>query len=162
MKIYALSDIHLDYKDNIDWLLKLASIDFKGDRLILADDISDSPILIEQRFRELSKRFKKVLFTTENHDLWTLNLPHQTSLEKYNIILKLAKDNDMTMDVIHIDSLSIAALLSWYDYSFAHPCQAPMDILTKYETPQKHYSVSTSIKTSSIPHEMGHFEKLLQ
>lgn len=41
MKVYALSDLHVDYAQNREWLQTLVAGSFGEDVLILAGDISD-------------------------------------------------------------------------------------------------------------------------
>ena len=43
MRIFALSDIHVDFDDNAIWVSSLSAQDFREDLLILAGDVSKSP-----------------------------------------------------------------------------------------------------------------------
>jgi predicted phosphodiesterase len=124
MRIFAISDLHLDYEQNQKWLQGLSASDFKNDILILAGDISDDLVLLELCFGELTRRFKSVLFVPGNHDLWVLrDKKFNNSFDKFHHICGLAKDYNIALEAVHYDSLTIVPLLSWYDYSFGAPCE---------------------------------------
>jgi len=124
MRVFALSDIHVDYQENRNWLSGLSSVDYLEDTLILAGDVTDELKLLETCFRELSRKFLKVLFVPGNHDLWVLRdrtSVSMTSIDKYEQVCRVAIENDISMKPLQIDSLSIVPLLGWYDFSFASP-----------------------------------------
>ena len=68
MKVFAISDLHIDYAQNLQWLMNLSQTDYRDDILILAGDISDKRELLEQCFKKLSNCFKQVLYVPGNHD----------------------------------------------------------------------------------------------
>jgi 3',5'-cyclic AMP phosphodiesterase CpdA len=70
VRVFALSDIHVGYDVNAEWVANLPIAEYRDDVLILAGDVTDSWRLLEWRLGALTRRFKKVLFTPENHDLW--------------------------------------------------------------------------------------------
>ena len=43
MRIFALSDIHVDYDANAKWVEDLSVFDYQDDVLILAGDLTDKP-----------------------------------------------------------------------------------------------------------------------
>ena len=121
MRVFVVSDIHIDYQENRKWLSKLSSVNYLEDILILAGDVTDELQLLEQCFHELSTKFLKVLFVPGNHELWVTRDRTSNSIEKYRQICKVAIEHDISMQPFHIDSLSIVPLLGWYDFSFANP-----------------------------------------
>lgn len=121
MRVFALSDIHVDYPENKQWLLGLSCLDYQGDILILAGDVTDNLLLLEHCFRELSAKFQKVLFVPGNHDLWVMRNKNLTSFEKFQKIVELAGHYDISMQAYHTESLVIVPLFSWYDFSFGQP-----------------------------------------
>lgn len=124
MRVYAVSDIHIDYEGNAKWLARISRSDHKDDILILAGDVSDDPRLLEWCFRELADRFKKVMYVPGNHDLWVLRRGKgQTSIDRYQAIGALARELGVSMEPFHTPRLSIVPLLSWYDYSFGEPSE---------------------------------------
>ncbi len=118
MRVFAISDLHVDYQSNADWVADLSQSDFKRDILILAGDISDSPTRLVHAFDLLADRFLKVLFTPGNHDLWSVRCREQHSLAKYHEVRAVAADSGISMEPHHSGSLSIVPLNGWYDYSF--------------------------------------------
>ncbi len=123
-RVFALSDIHLDYPVNVQWLSKLSLYEYQNDIMILAGDISDATNLLNVCFQILSSRFKKVLFVPGNHDLWVFRYQKDlSSLEKFNMVADIARSHGVSMQTFQLDNVSIVPLLSWYDYSFGLPGQ---------------------------------------
>ena len=85
MRVFAVSDLHMDYQENTDWLNSLSSSDYQKDVLIVAGDISDRIVLINHCFNQLAKRFHQVIYVPGNHDLWTKRESQINSLEKFKI-----------------------------------------------------------------------------
>lgn len=121
MRVFALSDIHLDYPENKKWLSQLSLADYQRDVLILAGDVTDNLLLLEYCFNQLSSKFKAVLFVPGNHELWVIRDNLSTSFEKYQKICELANQYSIHLRAHHMNSLSIVPLLSWYDFSFGEP-----------------------------------------
>ncbi len=121
MRIFALSGIHVDYKENAQWPSKLSAIDYLEDVLILAGDVTDNLPLLEHCFESLSPKFKRVLFVPGNHDLWVRKSNFSTSFDKFEKICEIARKHNICVDAYHIDSLSLVPLLGWYDFSFGQP-----------------------------------------
>lgn len=121
MRVFSVSDIHIDYEENEKWLFNLSEFDYVDDILILAGDVSDNLLKLERCFDQLQRRFQKVLFVCGNHELWLRSKSHANSLEKHAAICQLADDIGVERRAVTIDSLSIVPLLSWYDFSFGQP-----------------------------------------
>lgn len=121
MRVFAISDLHLDYAVNADWLSGLSCADYRDDVLIVAGDVADMPHLLEWCFRELSRRFARVLYVPGNHDLWVMRDRTGDSVEKYRWIRQLASDTGVLMEPWRCGRLRIVPLLGWYDYSFGAP-----------------------------------------
>lgn len=121
MRIFSISDIHLDYKENLLWLQNLSNSEFLEDVLILAGDISDDLDLLELCFQVLSRKFKKICFVPGNHDLWVRKHQELHSIEKFEFINQLAKDHHIETKNLHLETVDIIPLLSWYDFSFGSP-----------------------------------------
>lgn len=117
--MFAVSDIHVDYRENKEWLFSLSSTDYLDDVLIIAGDLTDDLKLLEKCFIETSKKFLKVLFIPGNHELWVNRDKVVNSFEKCQQICDLTLNTGVSMRPAHFDSLSIVPLFSWYDYSFA-------------------------------------------
>jgi len=122
MRVFAISDLHLDYEQNQSWLRGLSQTDYLQDVLILAGDISDRLSILTLCFEQLERRFKQVLFVPGNHDLWTRRDEEKlTSFDKFDRVSELALNCGISMNSAHYDTLSIIPLLSWYDFSFGQP-----------------------------------------
>ena len=121
MKVYALSDLHVDYPQNRQWLAQLVREDFGQDVLILAGDICDDMGLLEDSLASLQNCFAEVLFVPGNHDLWVRDEHFDCSLEKFSAIRALCDRLGVHTRPWHGDDLSIVPLFSWYDFSFGAP-----------------------------------------
>lgn len=122
MRVFALSDIHIDYSGNQDWIASLSRIDYQDDVLILAGDITDFLPKLEWCFQTLAACFRQVLFVPGNHDLWVMrDKAAPDSLQKFALIRQIAADTGVAMQTWSHGSLTIVPLLGWYDYSFGLP-----------------------------------------
>lgn len=121
-RVFAISDLHLDYAVNAQWLHDLSLSDYQHDILILAGDISDSPRLLDMCFQELVRRFHRVLFVPGNHDIWVLRFDKEcNSLEKWQRTRQMAGQHGVLLEPWSEGGLTIVPLLSWYDFSFGQP-----------------------------------------
>lgn len=118
MRIFAISDLHLDYAVNRDWLQQLPLHEYNDDVLILAGDVSDRLALLDEAFKALSKRFATVLFVPGNHDLWINREPLHSSFEKLDAVATAAGEHGVHTGIFRHADLAIVPLLGWYDYSF--------------------------------------------
>lgn len=119
MRVFAISDLHVDFPENNAWVGQLSAADYTDDVLLVAGDVSDSLVLVGQCIAALSKRFRHVLFLPGNHDLWVVReSAAANSLMKFDQVLAVARDNGATTGRLQLPGVCIAALWSWYDYSF--------------------------------------------
>jgi Icc-related predicted phosphoesterase len=132
LKIYTISDIHIDYKENRTWMHRLSKKDFQEDTLILAGDISGKTNLLVEAFEILRERFQKVLYIPGNHDLWVQDKDDQNSLDFFQFIKKIAGNYDICMEPAHFGPVSIVPLFGWYDYSFGQPSNALLNAWADY------------------------------
>ncbi|MEO8380293.1 MAG: metallophosphoesterase [Acidobacteriota bacterium] len=124
MRIFAVSDIHIDYDANAKWVAQLSTSDYREDVLILAGDVTDTLRLLEWGLTTLAKRFKKVLFVPGNHDLWVIrDGRHKTSLEKFDDVCTVVEASGASMQAFRGKGVTIIPLLAWYDYSFGAPSE---------------------------------------
>ncbi|MGB3072557.1 MAG: metallophosphoesterase [Ottowia sp.] len=133
MRIFALSDIHVDYEPNMAWVQELSRFDYVDDLLILAGDISHKRQLLDTCLSALTRRFRHVLFVPGNHDLWVAGeTPEMDSLEKFAVVRKIASSCGATMETIRLGGLLVVPLLGWYDYSFGQPQNTLLNAWTDY------------------------------
>lgn len=133
MRIFAISDIHIDYEVNAKWVANLSSADYRDDVLILAGDVTDDLRSLEWCLRTLAARFKKVLFVPGNHELWVIRDGRdKTSWQKFSEVKAVAEWSGASMQPLHTTGLSIIPLLAWYDYSFGEPDEELRSIWMDY------------------------------
>jgi predicted phosphodiesterase len=121
VRVFALSDIHVDYRENEQWVSDLSDADFQDDTLLLAGDVSENLRLMERCFLRLTRKFRRVVFVPGNHDLWVNRSEIPDSVSKYQRILKLAAETGIMMEPTHCEGLCIVPLLGWYDFAFGEP-----------------------------------------
>lgn len=121
MRVFAVSDIHIDYEENRRWLHHLSRRDYREDLLILAGDVSHVTALLVEAFQALSRRFLAVCYAPGNHDLWVQGNNSPDSLARFEQIRQLTNDYGIWMEPADFDSISIVPLFGWYDYSFGQP-----------------------------------------
>ena len=69
MKLYAISDLHLNYQINRNALADLPN--YPEDWLIVAGDIGESEAHFHFAFSVLTQRFARLIWVPGNHDLWS-------------------------------------------------------------------------------------------
>jgi predicted phosphodiesterase len=133
MRVFALSDIHVDYETNAEWVRQLSWYDYRQDLLILAGDVTHRLSLLAWCLRVLAQRFAHVLFVPGNHDLWVLGEAREkTSLQKFADVAAVVADCGASMQPLLIDDVLIAPLFGWYDYSFGEPSEELQDLWMDY------------------------------
>lgn len=121
MRFFALSDIHVDYPENLSWIETVDSELYQDDVLILAGDATDDIVLLSRILRGLRDKFRSVLFVPGNHELWLRAEDVDCSLEKFSVIQDLCGKLGIETDVTHFGKVSVVPLFSWYDFSFGEP-----------------------------------------
>ena len=121
MRVFAVSDVHVDYAENLAWVLSLDRKEYAKDILILAGDVTDKMPLLEQVFVSLAASFKAVLFVPGNHELWVQEDNFDCSLDKFEAISELCKSCGVHANVFELPDISFVPLYSWYDFSFGEP-----------------------------------------
>src|SRR6185369_8567150 len=114
MRVFATSDLHTDYKENFNWLAQLSDTAYRDDALIVAGDVSDRLEIIRETLLLLGSKFRHLLFTPGNHELWVRNVEFD-SIEKLNQILRLCEELGVSTKPLRLDDLWIVPLFSWYD-----------------------------------------------
>ncbi len=118
MRIFALSDIHADYRRNYEHIKKIPADGYNDSALIVAGDISHNTGLLRSALEILKVRFAVVVFVPGNHDLW-LRDDFPDSLEKFNGIRAMCSEIDVATHPVRIASDSgpaawIVPLFAWY------------------------------------------------
>lgn len=118
MRVYALSDIHIDYEVNRQWIKNISKFEYTNDILILAGDISHRIELLGEGLETLCRRFREVVFVPGNHDLWVSPSTTDQSIEKFRKVIDLARSIGVRVSTLELPNFRIVPLLSWYDLSF--------------------------------------------
>lgn len=121
MRVYAISDLHVDYPENLEWTLSLDKTKFVNDVLILAGDVTDDLELLTRVLQNLRECFSRLLFVPGNHELWIRRGDEGCSLEKFDNILRRCDELDVVTQPICMEGVSFVPLFAWYDYSFGEP-----------------------------------------
>lgn len=124
MSIYAISDLHLANSINSKALTKLPY--FKDDWLLLAGDVGETEDHLRFALSVLTPRFKKILWTSGNHDLWTY--PYGSMFkgeQKYLKLVSICREFGVVTPEdeypIYTDkavTYRLVPVLTLYDYSF--------------------------------------------
>jgi predicted phosphodiesterase len=132
MKLHAISDLHVGFKEN---LIAVAALpDHPDDWLILCGDIADTPSQLEVALRILNQKFAQLLWVPGNHELWTM--PRKTGLRgvaRYEELVNLCRRHGVLTpeDPYPIWNGEggphvLAPLFLLYDYSF-RPDEIPIE-----------------------------------
>ena len=133
MRVFALSDIHVDYHVNAAWVRQLSCYDYRHDLLILAGDVTHRLELLGWCLKALTLRFARVLFVPGNHDLWVLGeAPERTSLQKFAEVALVVAESGASMQPFLKEEVLIAPLFGWYDYTFGEPSEELQDVWMDY------------------------------
>jgi len=126
MRLFATSDLHTDYKENFRWLQELSDTEYRDDVLIVAGDVSDRMEVIRETLLLLRSKFRKLLFTPGNHELWVRN-SRINSLEKFQLILNLCDELGIATKPLRLENFWVVPLFSWYDGIFEPEMKAWAD-----------------------------------
>jgi predicted phosphodiesterase len=134
MRVFAISDIHVDYEENAQWIRGVSSLDYRDDVLILAGDVSHRLSSLAACLSTLAARFKRVLFVPGNHDLWVLVDPgSKSSLQKFGEVAAAVEASGASMQPFRERDVLIVPLLGWYDYTFGAPTRQLMELWMDYQ-----------------------------
>ena len=118
MRVFAVSDIHVDYQENMNWIRDLSRTAYRRDTLILAGDVSHDFQKIETAFNYLLERFNHVFYVPGNHELWNMKSVFGDSLEKFHQLLALCGTWGVRTEPGRVGSpdfpVWIVPLFSWY------------------------------------------------
>jgi hypothetical protein len=121
MRVFALSDVHVDYRANMDWVEALSEVDYRDDVLLLGGDISHRLDRFEAALRELARRFGLVFFVPGNHDLWLRGGEARDSLRKFHRLRAICEAQGVSLEPRRVgvdgrgDPLWIVPLHGWYE-----------------------------------------------
>lgn len=124
-KLWAISDLHLDYRINREALEELPH--FGQDWLITVGDLCSSTSALDDALEVLCDRFEKVFWVPGNHELWSGRKRDGEELlrgeAKYLALVEVCRKHGVSTPedpfLLFPDStFRIAPLFVGYDYSF--------------------------------------------
>ena len=115
MRVFVISDLHIDYKENHRWVQRLSNCDFTDDVVIVAGDVTDRADPMRDTLCELKQKFARVFFVPGNHDLWVRPNERCDSLEKFHALMALCNVLDIETSWAQLPGVQIVPLLSWYE-----------------------------------------------
>ena len=114
MRIFAISDIHVDYAENMAWVQRLSELEYVDDALLVAGDVSHDMDKLEQALAALRGKFREVFFVPGNHDLWLIRTPFRDSIEKFRHLLRRCADVGVKTAPAKAGEAWVVPLFSWY------------------------------------------------
>lgn len=137
MKVFAISDLHLDHRENLEALQQLP--DHRDDWLIIAGDVGHRVESLRQAIAILGPRFARLIWVPGNHDLWTVSAGgDDPSRElrgeaKYDHLVSLCREHGVLTPEDPYAELRfgetdyvLAPLFTLYDYSY-RPADVPLE-----------------------------------
>lgn len=133
MKLWAVSDIHLGYPENVELLSRLEP--HPDDWLILAGDVGETPEQLALAIDLLRPRHKGLIWTPGNHDLWTLpgGASKTVGEARYRELVAICQNRGVLTpeDPFQVwdgegGPIVIVPMFLLYDYSF-RPATIPAD-----------------------------------
>lgn len=122
-RVWALSDLHVDYAENMAFLEDLDGRAYGGDALLVAGDVSHRRDLLAAALRLLASKFRRLFFVPGNHDLW-VHLEEEgkkDSWAKFASVLATAEaagaSSEPTLLQVAGRPLLLLPLFSWHDPS---------------------------------------------
>lgn len=134
MRIFALSDLHVDFAANLAQLESLSMSDYQADVLLVAGDASHRLDRAEAALMALARRFSLVFFTPGNHDTWIdPDAGEETSLERLADLDRLCSQLGVSTAPGPAGEAWVIPLWSWYESAFSDRlhAEAPADGLSR-------------------------------
>ena len=120
-RIFAISDVHTDYAENLAYVRSLAKqTDFKDDTLICAGDVTDSLDTLRETLQCFTAAFGTVFFTPGNHEFWVRGRSRDAgdSLEKLAAIFALCDELGVRTRPAYAAGAVVAPILSFHHQSW--------------------------------------------
>lgn len=114
MRIFAISDLHADFRENFQWVGQVSDLDYRDDVLLIAGDVSHQLDRVEAVFDLLNKKFAHLFFVPGNHDLWVLEEDVPDSVEKFYRLMDLCTRCEVMTHPQVMDEVWVVPLFSWY------------------------------------------------
>lgn len=117
MRVFAVSDLHTDFPENLRVVERVPRGEFRDDALIVAGDVADAPEIIEATLALLCARFRRVFFVPGNHELWVRG-SEGSSVEKFHRVLELCEGLGVETRPARLPGVRVVPLFAWYEPEF--------------------------------------------
>lgn len=117
MRVYAVSDLHTDFRENQALVESLPLGEHTDDALIVAGDIADDLERVEATLALLRTRFREVFFVPGNHELW-VRADTADSADKFHRILRLCDALGVRTRPTRLAGVWVVPLFAWYEAEF--------------------------------------------
>jgi len=124
MRVFAASDLHVDFDANLAVVEGISAVDHVDDALILAGDVAHRFKVLARVLESLRARFSGLFFVPGNHDLWVRD-DGDDSIAKFQRILELCDQLGIATHPTRIGGYHIVPLFSWYEPGFGQRGAAP-------------------------------------
>lgn len=65
-RVFAISDLHVDILENLEWVKSLSETTYKQDVIIVAGDVTDDMTLLKYTLQNLKEKFSDVCYVPGN------------------------------------------------------------------------------------------------
>ncbi|MEW6755769.1 MAG: metallophosphoesterase [Candidatus Latescibacterota bacterium] len=120
MRLFALSDLHVDFAANAEALRSLAGAEHRGDALIVAGDVAHRLELVRDTLGFLRACFARVFYVPGNHEVWVWG-SRGDSLVQFHRVLEACRQVGVHTSPAEAAGHWVVPLFSWYDASLADP-----------------------------------------
>ncbi len=121
MRVFTVSDLHVDYEENDRWVSQISQSDYTGDVLLCPGDISHHISSVRRTLERLRRCFREVVYVPGNHELWLQKRENTDSIVRFNDVLAVAADCGVYTQPLLTGGLALVPLFAWYDFSFGSP-----------------------------------------
>lgn len=128
VRLWAVSDLHVSHAENRGALQRLPA--FPNDWLILGGDVTHGARELDWSFRQLTPKFRQIVWVPGNHELWTVPnaSPDLRGVALYEHLVRIARSHGVltpedpfpVVELRH-GPVMIVPLFLLYDYSFRPP-----------------------------------------
>src|SRR5690349_20573450 len=119
MRLYAISDLHADFAENMALIRALEPAAHQDDAVIIAGDIAHNLEVVGETLSLFRGRFAKVFYTPGNHEYWVTDDEAGDSLDKLSRLFALCEELKVAVTPEPLGRYWIVPLLSWYDDSLS-------------------------------------------
>ena len=114
MRVFAISDLHVDFRENLQWVNGLSDCEYCDDVLLIAGDVSHRLDRVVSVFETLNEKFAHLFFVPGNHDLWVRKEDVSDSIEKFHRLMDVCDEFNVITKPRRMGDVCIVPLLSWY------------------------------------------------